>query len=323
MKADIRLGSTRIIGSTAVDEKFIRGEGGADDPRLVIPVTFTMHSQREEHMLVVTDGTALLYLGDGTSPAHQVGLAGALDVAHGYWARSSIGTAPNEHQVQVPIPLNSGSVRRLEAARHTAADLLVLTLALHGRVAWVRDILGPGMPGVPITHDPFQGVYGTHSLFSYFWTVDFATLRLVIDQSAWVRNVLPGLGVDNLRLVEVNLPPDLDDVGNSAKAYDIAMRAYQERKYSDCIEECRVIVNAWNRRLGSTKQKPIGDALGDRRHWSLTDPRRLMLSSIWQALLDFLDKAHHQENPAHVFDARPEDAQLVLRQVAILSEYLK
>lgn len=323
MSADIRLGSGRGIGSTDVDEKLIRAEGGPGEARLIVPVEFSLHPHTVDRMLVVTDLTASLYLGDGTNPTQQVGLPATPDLSRGYWIRSGVGTAPNVQTIQAPIPLNPAAVQRLEAARHAAPDDLVLTLKLNGRVAWVRNMLGPGIPGEPVEEDPFQGQYGTHSLFSYFWTVDFSPLRVLVNQSAWIKNVLPGLGIDNLRLIEIDFPPDLSGIKSAAKAYDSAVDAYHYRKYADCIEKCRVIVNAWNRHTGATKQRPMGKMIGDKRGWSETDPRRAYLSVVWKALLDFLDAAHHQENPMHAFEGTSADAQFVLRQVAILSGYMK
>jgi hypothetical protein len=138
--------------------------------------------------------------------------------------------------------------------------------------------------------------------------------------------VLPGLGIDNLRLVELAFPPNLGGVGNAAKIFDDARTAYQERRYEDCIRDCRGIIEAWNKHFGASTAKRLAEIVGDARKWGSNDnddPRRQFLDRIWQAAIDMTNRFHHPGEWTVSPKMGARDAQLVWQLVAILSEYLQ
>jgi hypothetical protein len=155
-----------------------------------------------------------------------------------------------------------------------------------------------------------------------FWTTQVQPLQINIEQSTWVNHVLPGLGYDQLRLVELKFPPPLPDHGNAAVQFDKARRALDERRYDDCIKECRGLLKMWEKQFGATSEYPVADVVARDRHWAAGDDRRDLIYALWQRISKIVSVPHHAEGEVTlVFDRR--DARLVLILLAALSEYIE
>src|SRR5207245_786838 len=107
------------------------------------------------------------------------------------------------HGVDLRVQLSNYAVHRLEVARQAVSDGdFTLTLRLDGPLAWIRNtrgeaVVAPGQQPSVDTTDPFKMQFGLHSDLSLLWTSEIDQLRLQIDQSVWINNVLPGFGIDN------------------------------------------------------------------------------------------------------------------------------
>ena len=237
-EADIKAGLSRIVGKVRVDPGRVRGEAWPWEPKLVIPVEIQMNPRPPGEQLAITTLTGTLHIGEVHNPTTQLGLPAAANLIPGFHARS-IPHAPSSHYVDLRVPLSIYSVARLEAARHAAAgDDLALGLKLEAPLVWIRNTRGesyvsPGKQPTIDTTDPFSMQFGLHSDLSFFWTSEIDPLRLQMDKTVWINTVLPGLGVNTVRLIEMVLPPALPDVGNPAKVFDEAQRAYHEKRYED------------------------------------------------------------------------------------------
>jgi hypothetical protein len=143
-----------------------------------------------------------------------------------------------------------------------------------------------------------------------------------VEQSLWVLDVLPGLDYDRSRLIEIPFPPPLPEHSNAAAEWEKAQRAFDERRYGDCISECRDLLAMWRDRLGATKERRVASVIAERRRGAEKDGRRKFLDTIWQAATDLVNLPHHPEGQPtdQRFDAA--DARLLLLLVASLSAYL-
>jgi hypothetical protein len=133
---------------------------------------------------------------------------------------------------------------------------------------------------------------------------------------------LPGFGIDYIRLVEVAFPPGLPDIGNAAKIFDDAQRAYHAKRYEECIGKCRGIIQAWNKKLSATNKQHLAVLVGNAHKWPTDDPRRNLLDSVWQALINAGNVPHHPEAQAGSYEPTAADARLHLMMTAVVSEYL-
>ena len=211
-EADIMVGSTRIAGRLQVDAGLIRSEACPLEPRLVVPVAIELSNRPVDQMLALTHLTGHLNLGDEHNPGSEVGLPARLDFIPGFHARS-LPEGQTKFTTEFRFQLSPIAVHRIEAARHTSGgSLFELRIRCDAALAWIRKTGGvnqpsPGGGGTVDATDPFQLKFGMHSELSYFWTVEVRTLRIQMEPSAWISNVLPGLGIDTVRLVEVTFPP--------------------------------------------------------------------------------------------------------------------
>ncbi len=137
-----------------------------------------------------------------------------------------------------------------------------------------------------------------------------------------MRNVLPGLGFDRVRLIEVTLSPALPKIGNSGKEWDGAVRAFDERRYEDCVGKCRGLIYSWNRQLNTNRKIHLADVVAQRCGWPEGDPRRGLLDALWQGLVDASNAPLHPEGQDHQRTFSPADARLHLLVTAVLSEYV-
>ncbi len=326
-EGDIKLGSTRVVGHIQIDSGMIRAEAGPLEPRLVVPIKIDMSNRPADEMLVLTRLVGYLHIDNANNPATQVGLPAHLDLIPGMYARS-LPEGRSRHETELRFQLGPEAANRLEAARHQSAEqIFTLHMRCTGSVAWVRKTWGEMRParsnaGSADEADPFQLKFGMHSDLSFFWTVEIDSLRIQIEPSAWITNVLPGLGVDAMRLVEVSFPPSLPGTAGAAKAFDEALQALNARRYDECVSKCRGIVTAWNKKLGATKTTPLASVVASKLGWAADDPRVIWLDRLWQALVDMSNVPHHPETRKAGHQLSPQDARLHLMLTAILSEYL-
>jgi hypothetical protein len=178
-----------------------------------------------------------------------------------------------------------------------------------------------GRAGTIDAADPFKLQLGLHSEMSHFWTVQIGTLRLQLEPSAWIANVVPGFGIDTLRLVEVAFPPSVPG-GSSVKTFDEAVHAFNARRYDECVAKCRATVSAWNKKLKSTKARPMGKVVAAIGGWADDDQRIPWLNSVWQSLVDMSNAVHHPEARSSAQHVSVHDAKLLLMMTATMSEYL-
>jgi hypothetical protein len=169
---------------------------------------------------------------------------------------------------------------------------------------------------------PWEQQLGTFAEVFPFWTTQVQPVQINIDQSSWINKVLPGLGYDQLRLVELKFPPPLPDHINAASQFDKAKRALDERRYGDCIDKCRGLLNMWEQQFGATKNKHIAQVIADDRGWSDDDVRRQLLDSLWKEVGDVANAPHHPEGDVDVEVFERRDARLILLLTSALSEWV-
>jgi hypothetical protein len=326
-EGDIKVGASRTVGRIRVDPGLIRAEAGPFDPRLVVPVSLEMQQRPAEQMIALTGLTGYLHLGDSNNPTTQIGLPATVDLKRGMPVRSVPGGS-SPYSIDLRFQLSLAGVHRLEAARHQATDSdFTLYLRFEGPVVWISNSRGearvsPNQPPAEETEDPFGMQLGLHSDLSYFWSTAIDPLHVQIDASVWISKVLPGFGIDYIRLVEVAFPPGLPDIENAAKIFDDAQRAYHAKRYEECIGKCRGIIRAWNNNLSATKRQHLAELIGNAQKWPNDDPRRDLLDSIWQALVNATNVPHHPEAQAGSYELTAADARFHLMMTAVVSEYL-
>ncbi len=322
-KQSIVLGGGRIVGTVSVDGGAVRADGGPIRPQLIVPVTIQMNPQPDEAMIAIVWLFARLGTDQNASPHQAICQPISQQLVTGFHAHS-LPHGTTDHTEYLRFYLSAAEVEDIERRRQAAgSDVFTLYLGLDPIVAGMKSYnsFGPGKTPEPT---PWNLQFGLFSQVLPFWTSQVSPVMVQIEQSTWVRNVLPALGYDRLRLLELTFPPPLPGHANAASQFDKAKRALDERRYGDCIQECRGLLNMWEKQFGATgKQNPLANVVASDRGWPENDIRRAMLDTLWKEIGDIANAPHHPEGnvDSELFSDR--DARLILLLTAALSEYVE
>lgn len=320
-KQVIALGN-RIVGSVSVDSGAIRGEGGPMRPQLVVPLTVELGQQPVESSLAMLAVSADLSTDQSVSAQTSIAQSVSQSLLGGLPARS-LPSGACDHTTQLRFFLTPDEVENIERRRHAqSADGVQLYLTTQPVVAAVKHH-NSVTPNQPTEQTPWKLQYGLFSEVMPFWDAKVSPLLIQIEQSVWVRDVLPGLGHGGHRLVELAFPPPLPTHDNAPAQFDRAKRALDERRYDECIDACRGLLGMWEKQYGATTQEHVAAKVAAARGWTQDDVRTQLLDALWQKLGDVARAAHHPESDdaAHTFTY--QDARLVLLLTSAASEYVQ
>jgi hypothetical protein len=321
-KQSIILGGGNLVGTVAIDGGAVRGDGGPIRPQLVVPLTIEMSPQPDEAMLGLVWLSARIGFDQYASPHRLACQPISLPLMDGFHAHS-LPHGTTDYTAHLRFFLTQAEVEDLERYRQaTNTEIVELYLGLDPLIAGMKSY-NQVRPGTATEPSPWNIQFGMFSQVLPFWTSRVDPIRVQIEQSTWVRDVLPGLGYDRLRLLELTFPPPLPDHSRAASQFDKAKRALDEMRYDDCIQECRGLLNMWERQYGATAKKRLAEVVADNRKWPEDDIRRALLDSLWRETGDVANAPHHPEGSesAPGFDGR--DARLILILTAALSEYVE
>lgn len=320
-KQAITVSGGRLVGQVWVDSGAVRGEGGPVRPQLVMPVTIEMNPQPHGAMLGVIWMEARLGSQQYASPSQLL----CQPVRQPLFSNGPAHSVPNgtaEQRAEVRFFLSPAEVEDVERRRLTTnSELFTVYLSLDLIVAAVKSYNEFGS-GQPAEQTPWQPELGIFYQAMPFWNSHVEPVMVHIEQSVWVRNVLPGLGYDRLRLIELLFPPPLPDHRSATAQFDKARRALNEGRSDDCIKECRGLLTMWRQQHGATRSMPVATMVAQRRGWPSTDVRRTLLDSLWKEVGDMASYPHHPEGQVDAQSFTPKDARLVLLLTAALCDYV-
>ena len=299
------------IGRLRVDPTQVRGEGGALNPTLVMSLTSELDPQPVERRVALTEVRAQLSIGGEISqggtrlgPPARIRRAGGPD---GVWTSSP--SVQRDDYAELRFPLSGVDVRLLESASSQQSRLVELTVGFEAEAALVRA--------------EHEGVLGTSAMeFAPLAWVRVADVKVPVPRSEWAEQILPGLGLDSMRLVMVRLPrrggPLEEDL---AAWFDQARLKLDAGDYRGAIERVRDVRNAVERRLEATKAEPVAAKIQAARGLPDNAPSVEFLDGVWTALADMTNEAHHPDRPDQRFIEA--DARAVLLASAVALEYLE
>jgi hypothetical protein len=309
------------IGTASINGGALRGEGGALHPQLVVPLKIDLNNYPAESMIAVYRVTAKLSSDRNVFPGNVLCQPAVQDLIDNLPVHS----LPQGHMnspVELRFWLTTAEVEHIEGLRHASPDgLFALYVKVVAGVAGMKTYNQMGQ--APLLDSSWAMNHGMFSQMFPFWTCRVATIQVEIEQSTWVEKVLPGLGYDRLRLLELSFPPPLPDRSNAAAQFDKAKCALDQRRYGDCIQECRGLLNMWEKQYGATTKNLIADVVKADRGWSEGDIRRDLLDMLWKEIGDVANAPHHPEGNVNAELFNDRDARLILLLTAALSEYVE
>ena len=316
-RQEVIVGGRITAGSVEVDSTKVTGEGGPESPHLVVPITVKMRQHQPGEGQIAMVGLRA-WLSSQQQGVPSLTLAAPIDE----WFDNNMPFVSPRYEQTNGMPtilrfrLTPAELVALENRRHTeqARPNLQLFVGMQPQVAGLNHV-GEG-------DDRPWGETGLASFRAYFWNVSARSLSLEISQQTWVEKVLPGLGYDRYRLLELKFPIGLPDHSSAAQEFDRARRALDDGRYRECVVACREIINMWNKQLQANQSNQMGDVIGVARQWGEEDNRRQLVTKLWTALLEIANVAHHTANEPSAQPFSLGDARMLFYQVAIMSEYL-
>lgn len=284
------------VGAVGLDYDQVRGEGGPHDARLVFPLTVRLHPQREEATLALTHVSCALHLSNPPLPSNRVGAVVDLPLTGGHTSTPHGGF----YTFEIRLPVSQPVVARFEEHRHSAPDKAFMgTLRVGVALAWVYrtnstyDEAMPASRRFPKDEWPFSFDAGASFLVP-FWNFEPDPLAFRIPAPSWVDNVLPGLGLDRLRLIEIAAPIGGGPLPESVVSmFDDAQRDYDTGRYRECVGKCRDVRHAVEQHLGATRAQPVSDVVAAQLSLPAGAAERTFLDDAWKALGDLTNSAHH------------------------------
>lgn len=280
---------SRSIGTVLVDGSDVRGDGGPHNPQLVVPLTVQLNNQTEEPPLAIARLHALLGTDQDVSPVTAVCPPVSLELfgTSGFqlYSRQS-GQHPT--RVELRFVLTVAQLAALERRRHTGdGSSFSLYVSVHPTIVGLQNFNEYTSGQAPTSRLWDATTYGMYSELAFFWAADpWPVLRVDVPTSTWVRQVLPRLGYDRVRLIEVNFPPPLEGRPNAADRLDAARAALDACRYEECVAACRDVLEAWERHLGASRAETVASVLGRRLGWLEGDPRREFIDGLWKTARD-------------------------------------
>jgi hypothetical protein len=323
-RAIIQIGSHHI-GSITVSESAVRADKGVPHPHLVLPISIELNARPITEQLAIPDLWSALNLGQPADARTQVGSWVHLTESRTFLATSTergVSSFPYE----LRIPIDPPTVQQLESHRHQSSDKsFAANVAFVARAVWVYGV-GNSFPihGGPdpqaIKNHSFPTTYGMFYRVDHFEGVRVTHLPIRISASDWVDKVLPGLGLDRVRLLELTLPRPGGIVNEKVIRFlDEAFRNFDSGRYRESISSTRDARNALEQSLEATKSHPIADVVVERSGLSREHPRRQFLFDAWSLYSKLTNAGPHFESGEVV---TAEDARLALYATSIFLEYL-
>lgn len=290
----VTVGTGQAVGAISVNGGEVKGEGGPTHPQLLIPLVIQMSPQPDESALALIGLRARLTYAQNGSLYRPVCATLYESLLSNFPAHSHPDYSP-KHTVQLRFVLTQAEVAELEAVRHDARDsVFSLSLDLEPTVAALTTHNGRSADGTRQASN-FGSSFGLYATVQPFWTCTVSQLTVQIEPSTWVREVLPRLGYDRVRMLELIFPPALPEHVSAAMQFDKARRAFDDGRYSACVQECRGLLNMWEQQYGATKNNRIAQAVAKARGWSDGDVRCRLLDTFWKEIGDVANAPHHPE----------------------------
>lgn len=312
------------IGQISVDGTEVRGEGGPINPQLVVPLKVRLDNQPDNAPLALGRLRATLGTDQNFSAATALCPPTCVDLVRGFPIRSgsTLSASRGGEQIELPFFLTLAQVEELERRRHASReDTFYFYLRLEPTIIGLKNFNVP-TPGQLTQSTTWDAKYGMYAEPVVFWAANQPpALGVSVETSTWVRSVLPGLGYNRARLVEVLLPPPLPDQPHAAKEFDKAKVALDTQRYEDSVAACRGLLAMWKDLFGADRD-PIANVIAKRQGWSEDDGRRQFLDALWKATTDFVNGPHHPEGSGQGFWLDYGDARLAFMVTTLLSEYL-
>lgn len=328
-ETDILL-SNQMVGQVALEPKEIVGQGGWHNPQLLIPIKILIYPTDSEHQIALIRLVASLHLGEHGDVASQFGTSMTCEMLHSLPSVSPIGAKPSDGAARLLFSLTHEQIKHLETLRHTPNSNLYLrlvpTIVGLKKTGNASQIIG-GEVRSTMGEGGWNRNYGIFSEVVHFWMASIGLVRIPLAEMNWAGGVLPGVGYDRFRLIEITLPssPSRLVPDKAVELFEEARKKYDAGYPDDCIQKCREVIECLEQHLAvPPHQHTLGTAVARELGWPPAPAGRprdheAFLNEACKAYFALTSMAHHYPSTTSLL---PADAHTSLILTASLLEYL-
>jgi hypothetical protein len=313
VKGSVRAGGY-LVAELVVDPARISGTGGPWSPLLIVPLDLVMSAQTKERTLVVEELVAELWAGTNGQAPVQLGAPYRINGSSGRngQLRSYPHGATTDAQ-QLRFRVTPDELRGLEQHAHRQAPApLALELRFQVHVAWARRSFGA--VGADEVAD-FPSNFGFFNELLPLAQCDAENLTVQLSRERLAEEILPGLGLDRLRLVAVQFPPQIS-VPRFHERFDFARMHFDAFRYEEAVAGCRDARKLVEQALAATSKEPVAVKAAQVAGLTADAPAVLFLDGVWRSLADLTNEAKHGER-GHRYAAAEARAALVTLAAAV------
>lgn len=185
-------------------------------------------------------------------------------------------------RIELRFFLTFSQLAELERRRHCGGGLsFSLYVGVEPTVVGLQnfnELAGGEAPASPLWSAKTHGQY---SVPAVFWSTDlWPVLRVDVPTSTWVQQVLPRLGYDRARFMEVKFPPPVPGMPSAAERFDEARASLDACRYEECIAACRDVLEVWERHLGANRSNTVASILASHFDWPEGDAKRGLIDDL-------------------------------------------
>jgi hypothetical protein len=313
MKSAVRAGGY-LLAELVVDPARIIGSGGPWSPALVVPLDVALPAQANDQTLVVEELVSELWFPAQGQAAVQLGSSYRINGSGGRNGQlRSYPHGATTDSLQLRFRLTPDELRGLEQHAHRQApSALALELRFEAHVAWVRRSFGAIGADETVT---FPSNYGYFTELIPLVQCDADNLTIQLSRERLAEEILPGLGLDRLRLVAVQLPPEIS-VPRFHERFDYARTHFDAFRYEEAIAGCRDARKLVEQALAATREEPVAVKAAQVAGLDVGAPAVVFLDGIWRSLANLTNEAKHGER-GHRHSAAEARAALMTLAIAV------
>jgi hypothetical protein len=313
VKGSVRAGG-HLLAELVVDPARIMGAGGPWSPALIVPFDLVLPAQPTEQTLVIQELVAELWV---PAPGHApLQLGCPFRINGGSGRNGQLRSYPHgatTDSLQLSFRMTPDELRGLEQHAHRQAPSpLAVEFRFEVHVAWARRSFGTIGADETV---PFPSNYGffTELIPLVQCSADNVTVQLSRERLA--EEILPGLGLDRLRLVAVQLPPQIG-VPRFLERFDYARSHFDAFRYEEAVAGCRDARRLVEQALGATREEPVALRAAQVASLAADEPAVTFLDGVWRSLADLTNEAKHGER-GNRYTAAEARAALMTLAVAV------
>lgn len=280
--------------SISVDQ--VKGTGGSDNPSLATPIKFDFFPISDQNVLYSFEIPVLK--GELYATNNRFKCSEQIVIPHAWKVSENVSTT-----IGFNFPLNDAVIHKIE--KHRQGNI----------VFHLNFTLQAGIYSSPPIANPFN--IQMPSYLNRFYTAQ-GHISFEIEQSQWVKKILPELGYKAIKLIELPGASEVipEEYSLSLKELDEARRYFTNGDYDKSVAHCRSAIEPFKRKLPELKEflqsnsefqwaKDVMCATGE---W---------LEKMIKATWNFTSKPHHVPSVAHF--GRTDAEVLIMITTAVIA----